>query len=71
MTAFVLPLLILVVALSLQVMCGVNEEGFLSYVVYGPDSWFVRSHGVGRRPYWGWRRRFWNGPCPGPWCPYA
>jgi hypothetical protein len=77
MATFVLPLVILFLALSLQVVCGATKEGFLTYVVYGPDSLFARR----RRPYWGstvapdqrrgWRRRYWYGPCPGPWCPYA
>lgn len=54
-----------------------DKEGFVTYVVYGPD-WGNHGWGgpggwpYGYRPYWGWRRRWWRpGPCPGPWCPYA
>jgi len=69
MNTLILSLAILFLALSLQVVCGETKEGFLTYVVYGPDPWFARP--AWRRPYWGWRRRYWYGPCPGPWCPYA
>ena len=68
MSVLLASLAILVVALSLRVLCE-GKEGFLTYVVYGPDPWFARP--AWRRPYWGWRRRYWYGPCPGPWCPYA
>lgn len=50
------------------------EEGFITYVVYGPGGWFGAPPGYGRRwnePWFMWRRRHrYNGPCPGPWCPY-
>jgi hypothetical protein len=62
MSVLILSLVLLFVALSLQVTYEVNKEGFLTYVVYGPDPWFARR---------AWHRRYWYGPCPGPWCPYA
>jgi hypothetical protein len=54
---------------------SVDKEGFVTYVVYGPGAprggWGgPNGWPYGYRPYWGWRRRWWNGPCPGPWCPY-
>ena len=61
---------------------SIDKEGFVTYVVYGPGGPFGQRPGYGRgwggpngwpygyRPYWGWRRHTWQGPCPGPWCPY-
>lgn len=83
MSALILSVFLLLVALSLQVICQSDKEGFLTYVVYGPAVPDLRLQGPApwRRPYWGsmvapdlrrgWRRRYWYGPCPGPWCPYA
>ena len=62
---------------------SVDKEGFVTYIVYGPGGPFGQWPGYGRgwggpggwpygyRPYWGWRRRHWQGPCPGPWCPFT
>ena len=72
-------IIILTIAIFVrQVFQIKEEEGFVDYIVYGPGlgPWYG-----GRRfyrPWWGYRRRWWNelyqpapwGPCPGPWCPY-
>lgn len=68
---------VLLVIFFLMPSSSVDKEGFLNYIVYGPDfyggwggpgGWPYRYR---YRPYWGWRRRYWHGPCPGPWCPYS
>jgi hypothetical protein len=73
---------ILVVCIFMATSARVDKEGFVTYVVYGPGGPFGSYPGMGRgwggpngwpygyRPYWGWRRHMWRGPCPGPWCPY-
>lgn len=76
--AFWIALLILLVAMVLRQTFQIHEEGFVNYVVYGPGPgpWYGGRHYY--RPWWGYRRRWWDnlyepapwGPCPGAWCPY-
>jgi hypothetical protein len=69
--AVVAALLALVLLMSPS--ASADKEGFVTYIVYGPGWGGWGGPGgwpYGYRPYWGWRRRWWRGPCPGPWCPY-
>lgn len=67
---------VILIASLLMIPVASVEEGFVSYVVYGPGGWFGAPPGYGRGwvpngGHWmAWRRRHrFNGPCPGPWCP--
>lgn len=72
--------LLFVASFFLVPSASVDKEGFVTYVVYGPGGGWWPGYGrgwggpggwpYGYRPYWGWRRHWWQGPCPGPWCPY-
>jgi len=69
---------VLLASFLMSPSASVDKEGFITYVVYGPGGWPGMGRGwggpggwpYGYRPYWGWRRHYWQGPCPGPWCPY-
>lgn len=71
---------ILIASFFMTPSASMDKEGFITYVVYGPEGLFGGWPGYGRgwggpggwgSPWWGWRRRhWWRGPCPGPWCPY-
>jgi hypothetical protein len=69
--------IILLASFFMMPSASIDKEGFITYVVYGPGGWFGAPPGYGRRwvpygdPWLMWRRRHrYNGPCPGPWCPY-
>ena len=62
--------LVLLAVFLLTPSASTDKEGFVTYVVYGPGWGAPGGWPYGYRPYWGWRRRYWHGPCPGPWCPY-
>lgn len=61
---------ILLLCFLMNSSASVDKEGFVTYVVYGPEGMpgFGGWPGYGRgwrgpygyRPYWHWRRRLWN-----------